>query len=152
LDFERGEIPDCLRETAPGELVIAPRILKQLHFDAHGLAPVLSPKTGWMYVSRKGKVLVEGVPQVDNGPEAFHDGLVRIVSNEKYGFANRAGVVVIPATYDGALSFEKGRAKVCKRCQNRCADAGCEHRFFSGGEWLVIDTKGMVVSRTAPEH
>ena len=50
-----------------------------------------------MYVSRKGKVVIWGVPVMDNGADSFHDGLVRIVRNGKYGFANRGGEVVIPA-------------------------------------------------------
>jgi len=151
FDFQRGEIHDCIHENATGELFVAPRVTKELHFDSYGLAPVLSLKTGWMYVNRKGKVVVNGVPQMDNGPDSFHDGLVRIVKNEKYGFANRQGDIVVPAIYDGALNFENGTAKVCKGCRNKCADADCEHRFFSGGDWLVIDTKGLVVSRPRPE-
>ena len=39
FDFERGEIADCIRQTAGGELLIAQRVLKELHFNSYGLAP-----------------------------------------------------------------------------------------------------------------
>jgi hypothetical protein len=152
FDFERGEIPDCVHQSPNGELVLAPQVLKQLSFDSHGLAPVLSPKEGWMYVSRSGKVVVAGVPSMDNWADSFHDGLVRVVRSGKYGFANRQGQVVIPAIYDGAMNFEKGRALVCNGCESKAAAPGSEHHFFAGGEWFRIDTKGTVLGRAQPEH
>jgi hypothetical protein len=150
FDFQRGEIPNCLRQTATGQFFIAPDALKQLQFDSYGLAAVLSPREGWMYVSRRGIVVVRGVPTMDNGPDSFHDGLVRVVRNKRYGFANRKGQLVIPLTYDGAMNFEKGKAKVCKGCESKCAGGDCEHHVFSGGEWLQIDTHGNAVGRIQP--
>jgi len=78
-DFERGEISNCIRQATTGEIFIAPLVLKELDFDSYGLAPVLSLKEGWMYVSRSGIVAVQGVPTMDNGPDSFHDGLVRVI-------------------------------------------------------------------------
>lgn len=147
FDFESGEVPNCLRQDAKGNLFVASPILKQLHFDSHGLASVLSRKAGWMYVNRNGKVVISGVPSMENGPDSFHDGLVRIVKDEKYGFANRQGQIVVPPIYDGAMNFEKGRAKVCKGCQSKCVAPDCEYHSFEGGEWLQIDTKGAVLAQ-----
>ena len=147
FDFERGEVPNCVRESATGYLFIAPEFLKELEFDSHGLVAVLSPKEGWMYVSRSGKVVIRGVPVMDNGADSFHEGLVRIVRNGKYGFANRVGQVVIPAIYDGAMNFENGHAVVCKGCETSREG---EHHFFSGGVWFRINTKGTVLARIRP--
>src|SRR5438445_9269986 len=61
FDPERGEVPNCMREDKTGEQFVAPQYLKQLNFDAHDLASVNSPKLGWMYVNRKGKVVISGV-------------------------------------------------------------------------------------------
>ena len=102
-----------------------------------------------MYVSRKGKVVIWGVPVMDNGADSFHDGLVRIVRNGKYGFANRGGEVVIPAIYDGAMNFQNGRAEVCKGCESSATRDGKYH-FFAGGEWLRINTNGTVLARIRP--
>jgi hypothetical protein len=142
FDFERGELPDCVRENTTGQLSIAVQYLSELPFDAQGLATVLSHDKGWMYVNRKGKVLISGVVRMENGPDSFHNGLVRFVRNKKYGFANRKGQIVIPPIYDGAMNFESGVAKVCKGCQEKCAEAECEHHSFDGGEWSFVDPRG----------
>jgi WG containing repeat len=147
FDPERGEVPDCIREEAGGKLLVSQQVLKLLQFDSYGLAPVLSAKEGWMYVSRTGRVVVIGVPSMDNGADSFHDGLVRVIRNKKYGFANRKGQIVISAHYDGAMNFEKGIAKVCSHCESKCVDDECEVHVFAGGEWFQINTKGTVVSR-----
>jgi hypothetical protein len=152
FDFERGEVPNCVREAATGELFVEPHYLKELTFDSHGLAAVQSGKEGWMYVNRTGKVVISGVPVMDNGADWFHDGLVRIVRNGKYGFANRRGRVVSPPIYDGALNFEKGRAIACKRCKSECVNPNCEYQSFAGGEWFRINTKGTVLSRLHPDN
>jgi hypothetical protein len=142
FDFEMGEVPDCISKAANGELFITSKYVRELGFDSDGLAAV-SPLDGtFMYVNRKGKALITGVPRFENGADFFHDGLVRIVRNGKYGFANIAGKVVIPPVYDGAMYFDKGRAQVCTGCVSKCAEPECEHHMFSGGEWTVIDTQG----------
>ena len=143
FDPERGEVPDCLHQSREGRLSVAPQIVKQLDFDAYGLAAVRSPE-GWMYVNRSGKVVVASVTVMDNGADSFHDGLVRIVRNGKYGFANRTGRIVIAPIYDGAMDFENGTATVCKSCESKPVG---EYRMFSGGEWFQINTKGMVLRR-----
>lgn len=152
FDPERGEVPNCVRESATGELFIAPRLLKELRFDSHGLASVHSPREGWMYANRRGNVVISGVPVMDNWADSFHDGLVRIVRNGKYGFANLKGQIVIPSIYDGAMNFEKGRAVVCKGCESKCTKPECEHHFFAGGEWFRINTKGTVLTRLHPDN
>ena len=93
-----------------------------------------------MYVNRRGHVLITGAPTFDNWAESFHDGLVRFVSGEKYGFANRKGKVVIPPIYDGAMNFDKGRTTVCKGCESRA-------HAFAAGDWFEIDTRGTVLRR-----
>ena len=57
----------------------------------------------------------------------FYDGLKRVFSlnTKKYGYANEAGEIVIPAEYDHASLFVNGAALVCK-----------------DDKWGVIDTEG----------
>ena len=144
FDLERGEVPNCLHKSADGELFVAPQIAKQLDFDAHGLAVIRSGSEGWMYVNRSRKVVIAGVPSMDNWADSFHDGLVRFVRNGKYGFANRAGHIVIPPIYDGAMNFDSGTATVCNGCKSKSVG---EHHVFSGGEWFHIDSEGTVLAR-----
>jgi hypothetical protein len=151
FDSERGDVPDCVRVSTAGELSIAPQILKELSFDSFGLAAVLSKKTAWMYVTRKGRVIISGVPAIDNRADSFHDGLVRFVRKGKYGFANPSGQVIVPPIYDGAMNFDKGVAEVCKGCTNGCVSPGCEYHMFRGGEWFRINIKGTVLGRLNKE-
>jgi hypothetical protein len=145
FDLQRGEVPNCIFVSVSGRLLVEKKYLKELTFDSFGLAAVLSLQHGWMYLNRKGQVLITGVPPMDNGPDPFHDGLVRVVEYKKYGFANRSGRIVIPAIYDGAMAFENGRAEVCIGCEEKCAEAECQHHFFAGGRRIWIDTKGSVI-------
>jgi hypothetical protein len=149
---DRGVIPNCLREASNGELSVKQQVLKHLQFDSHGLAVLRSATSGWMYVSRTGKVVISGVPTMDNWADTFHDGLVRVVRNGKYGFSNRKGQLVISPVYDGSMNFEHGKAKVCNGCTSKCVEPECEHHVFSGGEWFEIDIKGTVVSRRPAEN
>ncbi len=105
-----------------------------------------------MYVNRTGRAVIIGVPSMDNGPDSFHDALIRVVRNKKYGFANRKGQMVISANYDGAMNFEKGEAKVCSGCESKYVDHDCEYHVFAGGEWFQINTRGIVVARIKPEN
>jgi WG repeat protein len=152
FDFERGDVPDCIRQAADGKFLVSRSVLKLLQFDSYGLAPVLSAKEGWMYVNRTGRVVIIGVPRMDNWADSFHDGLVRVVRNKRYGFANRKGQIVVPTNYDGAMNFEKGTAKVCSGCESKCVDHDCEYHVFAGGEWFQINTKGIIVARIRPEN
>jgi hypothetical protein len=144
-DFK--EVSNCVKLDKKGHLVIAPQYVRQLSFGENGLAVVYSKEEGWMYVNRKGRVIISGVAAMDNGADVFHDGLVRFSKNNKWGFADVKGKVVVPAIYDGALNFEKGLAKVCNACRSECAGTDCEHHIFAGGEWVYINTKGENVKK-----
>lgn len=139
FDAERGKVNDCLMTDAKGQLRIASKYLLDLTFE-NDLAAVFSESHGWLYADQAGKVLITGVAPMDNGPDSFHDGLVRIIRNGRYGFANRNGQVVIPPRYDGALNFENGKAKVCVGCVTKCDGNDCEHRVFDGGQRFDITT------------
>jgi hypothetical protein len=142
--------PNFIGTAADGKLFVSMQVFKLLQFDSYGLAAVLSAKKGWMYISRTGRVVITGVPGLDNWADTFHDGLVRVVRNKKYGFANRKGQIVISANYDGAMNFENGKAKVCIRCESKCVNHECEYQVFAGGEWSQINAKGNVVARIQP--
>jgi hypothetical protein len=139
------QFPGCVEKDNKGNLSISPKYAKKLPFEGNGLASVYSEKHGWMYVNQKGRVLISGVATMDNGADYFSDGLVRFSRDGKWGFANESGLLVVPAIYDGAMPFAKGVAQVCKGCESKCADPGCEHHSFVGGEWLCVDTGGKVV-------
>jgi hypothetical protein len=143
---DRPEVEDCLHEGTDGSLQVSRRILKHLDFHSSDLAAIHTQKQNWMYVDRAGHVVVRGVPTMDNWADEFHDGLVRFVEDGKYGFANTHGKAVIAASYDGAMPFDSGRAKVCSGCSLRSEG---EHSQFVGGTWSVVDVNGAVVTQNS---
>lgn len=146
FDTEIGVVSGCIIRNSSGKLFIAPRYVRQLPFDASGLAPLWSDSQpqGWMYADRKGRVVVTGVAAADNWACSFHDGLVQVTRDGKLGFANRAGRLVIPAVYDAAMDFEKGTAVVCEQCKAECHG---EHCWCTCSHWLRIDTQGRFVEQ-----
>ncbi|MBI5238962.1 MAG: WG repeat-containing protein [Elusimicrobia bacterium] len=134
----------CLEEQGAA-LSVKKQLLARLAFD-RGLAAVWSKDTGWMYIDKAGKVLIAGVAAMDNGPDGFHDGLVRFEQQGRCGYANRRGKAVIAPAYDGCLNFINGIARACLRCKNVCAGQDCEHRTLAGGEWVCLDTTGRRVA------
>ncbi|MDD5658367.1 MAG: hypothetical protein PHF00_14040 [Elusimicrobia bacterium] len=134
----------CLLPGKKGAWSVAKKHLKRLDFS-EGLAAVYNKELGWMYVDRKGRVLIKGVAVVDNGPDGFHDGLVRFTDSGKCGYANRAGKRVIRPDYDGCLDFQARVAKVCRGCRSECVDQRCEAHELKGGEWLCIGPSGRQV-------
>lgn len=59
----------------------------------------------------------------------------RFVKDHKYGFADRNGNIVIAPRYDGAMPFEKGRAKSVCVAWTSVWIRNVTARF-SGGKWL----------------
>ena len=83
----------------------------------------------------------------DNGPDAFADGLARFGANDKIGFFNESGGLIIPARFDFALPFSEGLAAFCSGCR-KVQDG--EHSRHEGGQWGYIDLTGNAV--IAPQY
>ncbi|QNR25511.1 WG repeat-containing protein [Croceimicrobium hydrocarbonivorans] len=77
----------------------------------------------------------------DNGPDYFHEGLVRVERNEKMGFANKYGQILIPCDYDFVWWFEKGKAKVTFDARE-IRDKYDYHTRIESEEWFYIDRNG----------
>jgi hypothetical protein len=151
-DFDKGEVPNCIQKSSNGEPFVTKRVLREFRFDSQGLAVLKSATNGWMYVSRAGRIVISGVPTMDNWADTFHDGLVQVTRNGKYGFSNPDGHLITPPIYDGAMNFDHGKAKVCQGCTSKCVDQECEYHVFSGGDWLEIDTKGTSFLARGPRN
>jgi hypothetical protein len=71
------------------------------------------------------------------------DGRLMVVSDNKYGFVNHKGEIVIEPKYSCAESFIKGVAKV----SNNCRKSKDEHFFWESDHWIYIDKCGNEVSK-----
>jgi WG containing repeat len=68
----------------------------------------------------------------------MHENLVRVKRNEKFGFADATGKVVIPCQYDFAWWFENGKAKATYNARFDQA----EYTTVESDEWIEIDIHG----------
>ena len=55
-------------------------------------------------INRKGETLFE-ICEYDNGPDEFHEGLLRIKQNGKIGYANEKGEIIDPIDFRTGKSF-----------------------------------------------
>ena len=151
------DYPNCIFEDSQGKLFVAEKYVKKLKFNSYGLAAVFDDdpsRPRFLYVDRKGRVIIEGVTIYDSWAAEFPDGLVSVSVDKKYGYANPLGKIVIAPKYDGVWPFEHGTAVVCVGCRETCivpsdggVDPDCEHRTITGGKWFKIDKTGHVVGK-----
>jgi hypothetical protein len=66
------------------------------------------------------------------------DGMILIIKNKKYGFANNKGEIIIEPKYKCAESFQNGNAKV----SNDCFISKNEQNKGEMNTWIFIDKKG----------
>ncbi len=76
---------------------------------------VYMPSRGIVAINKKEEVLFEPY-FFDNSPDEVHDGLIRIKIDNKVGFADLNGRIVIAPIYDNAHWFEKGYSLVGFKC------------------------------------
>lgn len=75
----------------------------------------------------------------DNGPDFISEGLFRIVIDQRIGYANSQGKIIIKPMYKCAFPFQNGRAKVSNHCINK--NVGEYHEWVSD-KWIYIDKDG----------
>lgn len=128
----------CLERRKLGSLRVNRQHLAHLQFDGR-LATIFNNSQGWMYVNRRGVVVLAGVMMMDNGPDPVRDGFVRFQQGRKCGYATLSVKGTIIPQFDGCMPFENGKARVCNGCASKAVG---EHHIYEGGQWFCIDTNG----------
>jgi len=123
-----------------GKIIIPPAYLVALPFNTGGIAAVVDD-SGWVYINSSGLKLLRPFI-VDNGPDYFVEGLARFVKDNKIGFCDQKGRVIISAQFPFVQPFSEGVAGFCTEC--RQIKEGEYHRF-NGGKWGFIDRDGNIV-------
>lgn len=90
-------------------------------------------------INRKKEVIWEPF-LFDNWPDEPSEGLFRVMRNNKIGYANMDGEVVIDTKYGCAYPFENNKAKVALNCES--IQDGQEHTTWESEAWFYIDHKG----------
>lgn len=142
-----SSFPICALTKAHGEQYIPPKYLKDCEFNAYGLTWIRIVPGGYVYVDRKGRIVVHDVSMMDNGADWFHRGVVRLERGGKYGFADSTGRVIVPILYDGASNTDQDGPRVCVGC--RVERVG-EYGVFKGGQWFKVDARGRIRKATSP--
>ena len=119
-----------------------PALLRRLSFEEKNTT-AYSEVHGWMYINRKGRVLVEQVMEIDNGADYIRQGFVRFERDGKCGYASLGKVSTIPAQFDGCYPFSGTTARVCNGCQ---AVTENERSFYRGGTSFCSDPKGRQIA------
>ncbi len=104
----------------------------------------LKEKPGFYAINRDENVLFE-VHEYDNGPDIIKDGLFRIILNNKVGYSNTKGEIVIKPHFDAALPLKKGYAPVCIGGYD---EKKGDYSVRVGGKWGIIDKTGKVIIDT----
>jgi len=100
-----------------GETVIEPMYKKCYKFAENGLAPIYESKK-ILFINTKGEEitteingfkLIEGFVGI-GGLEGYHDGLVAVTKNKKWGFLDTKGNIAFELKYDKASIFNNGVA------------------------------------------
>jgi len=100
-----------------GETVIAPVYKTCYEFGENGLAPIYEAKE-FSFINTKGQPIhteISGFKMIEGflgfgGLEGFHDGLVAVMKDKKWGYLNEEGKIAIDLKYDDASSFDGGFA------------------------------------------
>ena len=78
----------------------------------------------------------------DNGPDYISDGLFRIIKDNKIGYADQNGKIIIEPKFDCAFPFENGIAKVSYKCST---EKDGEHSTWKSNDWFYVNKKGAII-------
>ena len=92
-DIDTPTMPKCVIQPRNGELFIPKRYWMYPSFNQYGLAPFTILSFGRVYVNRTGRIVIRDVAFMDNAPDEFHHGLVRIEHEGKWGYADPTGKI-----------------------------------------------------------
>ena len=123
-----------------GNWIIRPQFVLAQDFLNTGIAAVIDD-SGWVYIDKKGNHVIR--PFIfDNGPDYFSEGLARFTVNERFGYFDQYGKIVIPPLFNYARPFCGGLAAVCEGGEIKHEG---EHSTWFGGRWGFINKKGEII-------
>jgi len=124
-----------------GRAIIKPRFNTVRDFFPTGLAAVMDESGQWVYIDTQGNPVIKPFNLV-NGPDYYSEGLARYTKDNKFGFFDRSGKIIIKARFDFAQSFSEGRAAICEGCRKTKIGS---RTSWSGGRWGYINKNGKKV-------
>ena len=132
---ERG---NCAYEVE-GRVRVLPSTLAELDFTKE-LPSIHTKEYGWIFVRRDGSTIP--TMAIDNGPDNFSEGLARYIDDDKIGFIDASGTIVIKAQFRFAAPFEGGFSRVCNECVKEMSG---EYVTTKSSHWGCINKNGELV-------
>jgi hypothetical protein len=146
-DIDTPTMPACVIESHNGILFIPKKYWMHPAFNRYGLSAFTIEAFGRVYINRSGRIIIRDVGLMDNGPDDFHHGLVRINRDEKWGYEDPSGRIIVPVKYSCAINSEDIGPLVCAGC--RIEQRG-EYQACLDGHWFHADTRGHLTPSPSP--
>ena len=146
-DIGTPTMPACVIQSRDGVLFIAKKYWMHPAFNRYGLSAFTVESFGRVYINRSGRIVIRNVALMDNGPDEFHHGLVRVTDEAMWGYADPSGRIVVPVKYSCAINTETVGPLICIGC--RMEQMG-EHQSCNGGNWFHADASGHITRSHAP--
>ena len=150
-DIDTPTMPACVIQTHDDTLYIPKKYWMHPSFNRYGLPGFFIQSFGPVYINRFGRIVIRDVAVMDNGVDEFHNGLVRIYSNQMWGYADPSGRIVVPVKYSCALNYKDKYDDigplVCVGC--RMEQQGDYHACVDG-TWFHVDAHGKLEPSPRP--
>lgn len=146
-DIDTSTMPACVLHSSNGVLFIPKKYWMHPAFNRYGLSAFTIESFGRVYINRAGRIVIRDVALMDNGPDEFHHGLVRVNRDEMWGYADPSGRIVVPVKYSCALNSEDIGPLVCLGCH--IEQAG-EYKTCTHGHWFRTNASGHLTPSRAP--
>jgi len=127
-----GKYPYCFSDTITS-------------FGIVGIREENASKIKTIAIDTKEKILYE-VYWFDNGPDWPEEGLFRIITDGKIGYADKEGRVVIKPQFACAEQFKDQKARVTYSCDLTKKLAKDEHTSMVSNGWFYIGKNGKKIN------
>ena len=125
-----------------GKIIIQPQFGIASEFTDCGIAAVGDAKNGNYYIDETGKKLNIPVLNIGNFIDDFQEGYARFEEDEKIGFINECGEIVIDAKFESVAPFKNGIAIIGKDFE--IVENG-PYKTQKGGKFGAIDKTGNLI-------
>ena len=107
---------------------------------------------GWSAIDSNEKILFEVYNQGNEiNPDYLVENKIRIVDeNQKIGFANEKGQIIIKPQFEMVTSFHNGKAIIAESCEKipwkkHTEESDCHHYSIQCKKYGYIDEKGKII-------
>jgi len=146
-DLDIPRMPACVIQSRKGVLLIPKKYWMHPAFNHYGLSAFTIDSFGRAYVNRSGRIVIRDVGFIDNGPDEFHHGLVRINRDEMWDYADASGRIIVPIKYSCAINLEDIGPLICIEYR---IEQGGEYQLCLDGQWFQTDARGHLTASRGP--